>query len=248
MQKILFASDIDNTLLFSPTKKQEGAVCIEMRQNIEQGFMTEKTYHAFPAMAEQVLFVPVTTRSVEQYRRVHWPQGYIPEFALVSNGAALLHRNETASDWHFLQRTPELQRELEAACRKYQNDERFIHCRIVDDAYVFLSCPDVPSAEQAEMALATENSLYVARSGRKIYFFPAGLDKGAALAHFCQTHAPGLLVAAGDSIMDLSMLKAADIAIIPHDYPYAAQIGGKVCRCPDENFSDYIMDVLAKIQ
>ena len=48
---------------------------------------------------------------------------------------------------------------------------------------------------------------------RKLYFFPPDSDKGSALQRFCERHSFDVIIAAGDSEMDLPMMKIADIAL-----------------------------------
>ena len=42
MKNILFASDLDNTLLYSYKYKKKGDICVEFNKGKEQGFMTQK--------------------------------------------------------------------------------------------------------------------------------------------------------------------------------------------------------------
>lgn len=242
--KILFACDLDNTLIYSYKKKQDGYICVEINKGREQGFMTEHTFINFACMTEKVMFVPVTSRSVEQYCRITFPNGYVPEYALVSNGATLIHNGEIQGDWNLIQKSG-LENQLKEVCDRYCKDKRFINCRIVDDSYFFVYCSPDTDAEETAGELAESVSLNVELSGRKIYFFPENLNKGNAVGRLDELLHFDRIISAGDSSMDVSMLNTADKAVIPADFDTGLLsrknfvTAGKDCI-----FSDFAVDYI----
>lgn len=244
MKKILFASDIDNTLLYSYKKKENGFICIEINKGREQGFMTRKTYSAFSELVSVAELLPVTTRSIEQYLRIKWPNGFVPEYALAANGAVLLHNNRAEQSRHIGETEDN---ELKNIYRLYRKDERFINCRIVDGAYMFVYCADKTDPVLTRNELAENCSLRVEASGKKIYFFPDGLTKGSALTAFCQGADYDITIAAGDSIMDLSLLNAADIALIPDGFRYVDRLRTRYMQAPEGFFSDFVVETVIKM-
>ena len=72
---IAFFSDLDNTLIFS-YKHDIGKEkrCVEIYQGREVSYITERTYGLLTYAASRLLFVPVTTRTEEQYRRMGRPR------------------------------------------------------------------------------------------------------------------------------------------------------------------------------
>ena len=100
MGTILFASDLDNTLLFSHRHRQPGDRCVERLNGAEQGFFTQDTLDLLPQVVRRVHLLPITTRSVEQYRRIQWPDGTAPRIALTANGAVLLRDGEVDRAWY----------------------------------------------------------------------------------------------------------------------------------------------------
>ncbi len=101
-KKILFACDLDNTLLHSHRRKAEGDICAEILDGKEQSFFTPLAYKLIRELTadENVLLLPVTTRSKEQYKRIKFPEGCTPEYALVCNGAVLLKDGEPENEWY----------------------------------------------------------------------------------------------------------------------------------------------------
>ena len=65
--KILIASDLDNTLLVSHRNRHDGDVCVELNKGNEQSFMTQRGIELLRQVNQKIGFVPITTRSLEQY-------------------------------------------------------------------------------------------------------------------------------------------------------------------------------------
>lgn len=92
-EMIVFHTDLDNTLIYS-YKHDIGKDkrCVEIYQGREISFATQETYHLLHKLSEwkeQVLIVPTTTRTVEQYVRINLGiDGF--RYALVCNGGVLL--------------------------------------------------------------------------------------------------------------------------------------------------------------
>ena len=201
MKDIVFASDLDNTLLYSRSHKREGDVCVEHIKGEAHGFMTPLAIERLREVSQKVQLIPVTTRSIEQYRRIEWPEGTAPEYAVTTNGAVLLHGGEVDAAWR------------EARCHALSlGDAAFIRCRIVDDAYLFVYCADGVDAQAQAEKCQKQTSLRVEPSGRKIYFFPPKLTKGAALLELRRRFSPRKVYAAGDTAIDAPLLAAADRA------------------------------------
>lgn len=227
MKKILFASDLDNTLLYSYKHKKIDDICVEINKGKEQGFMTKETICLLRKVKQCLCFVPVTTRSIEQYRRIQWPEGCEPEYAVTTNGAVLLHQGEIDRCWQKA-RQQELQGWQGELRRQYtlqSRDTRFIRCRLVDDAYLFTYCEPGVSLEDCLPSCRENTSLQVQGSGKKIYFFPPGLNKGMALQKLQERFTIGKTYAAGDSSIDLSMLLRADEAFLPEKLPLPLAVG-----------------------
>ena len=214
MKDIVFASDLDNTLLYSKSHKREGDVCVEHIKGEAHGFMTPLAVERLREVSQKVRLIPVTTRSIEQYRRIEWPEGTAPEYAVTTNGAVLLKNGEADAAWretHDALIVPA--REEIARCHAlYLGDRAFIRCRIVDDAYLFVYCADGVDARAQAAECQKQTSLRVEPSGRKIYFFPPKLTKGAALLELRRRFSPRKVYAAGDTAIDTPLLAAADRA------------------------------------
>ena len=73
---MVFCSDLDNTLIYS-YKHEIGSdkKCVEIYQGREVSYMTNRSCELLRQVRERMLFVPTTTRTVEQYGRVTFGHG-----------------------------------------------------------------------------------------------------------------------------------------------------------------------------
>ena len=59
MRKIVFASDLDNTLLFSQKHAVETDLCVEYLNGMPQGYLTQDTPRYLEQIMQSALFVPL---------------------------------------------------------------------------------------------------------------------------------------------------------------------------------------------
>ena len=207
--KILFACDLDNTLIHSYKHRRAEDICVEIYDGREQSFISQSSLDLLKRIAAQILFVPVTTRSIAQYRRIFWVEEIFPRYAVVANGAYLL---DGARQENFLrEHVAPYEEELNVQHEKFLSNPAFNICRIVDESFLFLKCRDEVDADN----ISFDTSLTVQRTGKKIYLFPPRLNKGEALKLLIKNFSPDKVFAAGDSQIDLPMLELADVAFAP---------------------------------
>lgn len=219
--KFLFACDLDNTLIHSYKHRTDDDICIELYDGREQSFISRRAAELLAEVVKKILFVPVTTRSIEQYRRIHWTEKIKPEFAVVSNGANFLRAGVIDKIWlrdssEIIQPYLNELRELE---KIFSRDLNFSICRIVDESFLFLkNSGEVDTRDLAEK-IQMQTGLKVEHSGQKIYLFPPELTKGAALTRLKKIFNPQKIFSAGDSAIDLPMLDVADFAYLQEKFP-----------------------------
>ncbi len=239
----LLACDLDNTLIYSYQKKQPGDVCVEWLEGREQSFMSPKAYRLLRRVC--AFLVPVTARSIAQYQRIRWPEGCTPAWAVTTNGGVLLRCGAVEEEWRQASLTASApwHDELERIYAYLAAQGTYRSCRIVDGLYTFAACETAEQAAAQSSILCGETSLTVEVSGRKLYFLPPALHKGAALERLrCRMDAR-FVYCAGDSVMDVPMLCAADLAIVP-DAALAAQVKGvptAVCGA-DRRFEEFVLE------
>ena len=228
MINYLFACDLDNTLIHSYKHRTDDDICIEIYNGREQSFISNRAVELLKEVVKKVLFIPVTTRSIEQYQRIQWIEGTKPEYAVVSNGANLIHNDNIDLKWNsyfFNEHIQPYIDELEHQQILLSQNPNFTICRFVDDSFLFLKCSDAVDVESISTELQEQTNLTVQYSGRKIYLFPPKLNKGEALLRLKQIFNPNKVFCAGDSVIDVPMLNLADIAYSPSNFSYISNHG-----------------------
>lgn len=236
----LFACDLDNTLIHSYKKKKDNDLCIERINGMEQGFIGKETLMLLSEIQKQSVFVPVTTRSVEQYRRITWPCSK-PRFALVANGAILLQNGVIDGKW--LEETRSIVsgsfEEINALLSRYRSDRSLLRVRIVDEIYLFVYCKE--NAKTWADEHRNDTSLSVVVSGNKVYFLPPGINKGAAVDRIAHKTECSLLMCAGDSEMDLPMLNISDFCFCPEKLMNKITGQGKKLVCKNVDLGKFAL-------
>lgn len=220
MNKIIFASDLDNTFMFSYKHKKDDDICIEILDGKEQGFCRKESFQKLEHIQKKALFIPITTRSMAQYQRIQFPQYCMPQYALTTNGAILLVNGEIDAQWyaHSKKLSDAYQTELCQIKTMLPDIKEIKRFRMIDDMYLFAACENQEDAEKSKTYLEGKTKLDVLVSGRKLYFFPPMLDKGTAIARLREKFQSAYIISAGDSSIDIPMLEQADCAIFIEQY------------------------------
>lgn len=221
-QKICLLTDLDNTMIYS-YRRDIGPDKIEVEpyQGRIVSYMTGFAYNALEQLRSRILFVPVTTRSAAQYRRIRFGQDWTPEYALVSNGATLLVHGQIHEGWkeESLKLMEGCREQLRRAEEVLLRDlSRTLDVRMVDDLFVFTkSSSPQSSMERLREALDTEK-VDIASNGVKVYVIPKTLNKGTAVRRFLDFMGKGRcekIFCAGDSEFDVSFLEKGHVIFCP---------------------------------
>ncbi|MFF1381468.1 HAD family hydrolase [Streptomyces sp. NPDC058308] len=221
----LIASDLDRTLIYSaaalgltvPDAEAPRLLCVEVYEGKPLSYVTETAAGLLDELGRAALFVPTTTRTREQYGRIHLP-GPAPRFAICANGGHLLVDGVSDPDWQAT-----VARALAAECASL--DEVRAHLvrtadpawllkeRVAEDlfAYLVVDRALLPDAWVEELAgWAGARGWTVSLQGRKLYAVPKPLTKSAAVREVARRTGAEEILAAGDSLLDADLLLAAD--------------------------------------
>lgn len=235
MNGYVMFSDLDGTLIFSAKHKQDGDIIVERKGGEEISCVTERQAELLPRLKN---IIPVTTRSVEQYRRIAFPEGFAPEYALCDNGCTLLINGEKDGAWLessaavFNECTDEIER-LRGVL-EHDPDRRF-EVRLVDGFFLFTKSAS-PALTLARLGAGEKCRCYA--TGEKVYVVPKALDKGEGvrrLAEMLKLERKKICVA-GDSLMDVSMLNLAGIAVFTENIPEDKFSAAEKIRRPAKGF------------
>lgn len=225
----LLALDLDQTVLFNV---RAGSLrVLEHLDGEPLSGMTESAYDVLLELVRQHVVVPITTRTVAQFQRIALPP---TAWALCANGGILLVDGERDPEWG-----EHVRKDCAGSAPLALVEERLalvagepwvklvrsaegLFCYVVAHAR-----EELPEQWLTQLsAWAADLGWSVSVQGRKVYVVPVGLSKGAAARRLAEQTGADLLVAAGDSLLDQSLLQAADLAVRPrhgelHDLGWA---------------------------
>lgn len=257
---LLVATDLDRTLIYSaaalgldmPDADAPRLVSVEVHEARPQSFVTEIAGRMIAQLAAHpnAFFVPTTTRTRKQYRRINFP-GPVPRYAICANGGHLLVDGRTDYDWNATVRQT-----LAAACapleevrahlRDAADPSWLLKERDAEELFTYLVVerelmPDSWPKELAEWA--EPRGWTVSLQGRKLYAVPRPLTKSAAVAEIVRRTGARTVLAAGDSLLDADLLLAADhgwrpghgeLAASGWSAPHVTALPSNGVRCGEE--------------
>ncbi|WP_459501680.1 HAD family hydrolase [Bacillus sp. C1] len=225
---MIFASDLDQTLIYSRKAfrahiEDEQIQLIETLDGKEISFITHKTIFLLKQLQRQSQFIPVTTRTIEQFQRITLFQNeIIPEYAITSNGGTILHNGKQDSTWRSIQ-TKRLAAcmEKEDILTEFQNishKEWVLSQKTADNLfhYCIINRENIPYDELTTFTdwLDTQGWTH-SLQGRKLYFVPKPVNKWDAVQYVQEKIQAKTVITAGDSLLDLCMLEKSNYAIAP---------------------------------
>lgn len=222
--KTMWASDLDRTLIFSTGFLKDypsDSKLIEV-EKWRDDFYTYMDAEAMGKLAEyskDELFVPVTSRTVEQYKRIDF--GFQPKYAITSVGGTILENGEPIDEWTKYIMTKLNFKEL-VDIRKALWCLDFTNVKLLDNCFLFFKSEEDCFSGFSEQFPGWN----FIRQGRKNYITPKHLSKIAAIEWLKEQLDVEKLAVSGDSMLDMDMLQAADLAIVP-DTAYIKEIAEK---------------------
>ncbi|MEU3054468.1 HAD family hydrolase [Streptomyces griseus] len=226
----LVASDLDRTLIYSaasldlsmPDAQAPRLLCVEVYGHKPLSYMTERSAALLTDLAGSTVFVPTTTRTREQYHRIHLP-GPAPRYAICANGGHILVDGVSDHDWQRRVETRIAEEcapltEIRAHLATTADPAWLLKERVAEDlfAYLVVERALLPGEWVKELAAwARPRGWTVSLQGRKIYVVPAPLTKSAAMHEVARRTGATRTLAAGDSLLDADLLLAADLGWRP---------------------------------
>jgi hydroxymethylpyrimidine pyrophosphatase-like HAD family hydrolase len=226
---VIFASDLDQTLIYSETsmgslKPQEEIVPIEWYDGRYISFMTQNSIRILSKINSSIHFIPVTTRTVEQYERISIFRDVIqPKYAITSNGGTILTDGRADELWQRLvtksiSQTSAPAEEIKKYFDEIASSEWLLKEKYSDNLFYSL----VVERDKLPMDVLEQFRILISKlgwglsvQGRKIYLVPHSVSKGDAMLHLKERLDAPFVTAAGDSLLDESLLVAADEAVAP---------------------------------
>ena len=222
-RKVLYASDLDRTLIFSgrflnehPTKASYSPC--EYKDIRVISFMADDVKEKLKVINsnENCIFVPVTTRSLSEYQRINL--GVKPKYAITSNGGIILKDGEPLQEWTSYVKSKLNTMETLDIVKIIEDEMTSVDYtpKLIDGCYIFFKT-DHPTLYDQEVLylMAQFNDWDFIRQRNKCYAVPKHFSKQIALRWLWRKLDKPYIVASGDSELDLAMLTLADWAVIP---------------------------------
>lgn len=221
----IFATDLDRSLMFSSKFLEEGmkSVCIETLEGKEISYMLEESLNLLDKVkgTSGLGFIPVTTRSVEQYKRVSSIQDC--EYAITTNGGVILHKGKKYDKW---------EKHIKEVMLKYADVFNSIpdivspfkyafekEMRCVDGVFYYVKMNDNPRDIEEFLDFLDKtldkNIWSYTLQGLKLYIIPNEISKENALKFLAKELNCKYLMACGDGKLDKDFLQIADKVFIP---------------------------------
>lgn len=226
---MMFATDLDRTIIYSRRALEDlgpqltdNMYAVEKRNGEELSFMTQDAMEILKDISRDVLLVPVTTRTTQQYERVFIFNEDIPvKYAVTFNGAEILYEGSPLPDWN-----ENIKEKLKSACATNDELEDFLQkdpyqikgtLKSAEGMFLYYLLEEKLEMEQIDeiKRAASGFGWRVSYQGRKLYFMPNPISKGEAITFVKEREGISTLIGAGDSLLDEDFLARCDHSFIP---------------------------------
>ncbi|PFG02901.1 HAD family hydrolase [Bacillus sp. es.036] len=222
-----FASDLDRTLIYSHRMIDPSTATdvhlIETLDGKDISYISSYSRKALQKLNNEIYFIPVTTRTIEQYQRITLFQTAIqPEYAITSNGGHILKDGNVVKGW-----SDQLKASLETCLSLpvfiRQLEERITgnwveRIRQADHLFIYLIIQrDQVSREELSSLFewAREQGWQPSLQGKKLYFVPNPVNKWKAVEYLKNELGLSYVYTAGDSLLDYELVKYGDYGFVP---------------------------------
>jgi hydroxymethylpyrimidine pyrophosphatase-like HAD family hydrolase len=236
---MIYASDLDQTLIYSKRAlgvplESAGLLPAEQIDGATAAFVSAQALQLLKTLPRDVMFMPVTTRTLAQYERIAvFRTELVPAYAVTSNGGNIIAGGKVNREWNHriheqVRRDAAGAEEARSVFGQVLHEDWVLSERFCDELfYAFVIERDRMPLEQVldQARIMRELGWEVSIQGRKVYLVPAAVNKQTAVEHIRNLTDGGPVVASGDSLLDRCLLDYADFAIAPrHGELYREQL------------------------
>lgn len=210
------ASDLDGTIVRSRAD-EPGLVVVETLGGRAIGFLSISTWRLLARLQRTVHFVPATTRTAEQYRRLRFPER--PPCAVVESGARILVGDEPHEEWDS--RVRSVMSSADASSRdvgrKLSGLDAVTRVRYGDVALVRAEVSALTKEVETFATWCADHGWVATFHRRRLYVLPAGIDKVHAVRFVVDELGGHLAATAGDGPLDVALIEAGESGFVPAD-------------------------------
>ncbi|MCG8701105.1 MAG: HAD hydrolase family protein [Bacteroidales bacterium] len=240
---MVFASDLDQTLIYSENfldkyhsnaeyLKENKISIIEYYKGAPLTYIHNQIVSPLQQLDSMNKFVPVTTRTEEQYRRIDFNKyGINPCYAITTNGAKVLKNGVIDLEWKqkthaILSSLTTKPADIAQMVPGFISSDAIKTIRTAEDSFCYcvlhMENLDKDEVQKLKSELNPEE-WKISLQGRKLYFVPAVISKWLAIEYVCDKIGDSQIISAGDSLLDLPMLINSDLGLVPGHGEIASQ-------------------------
>jgi len=229
---MIYARDIDRTLIFSERfieefgiDKSNLALIDECKTN---SYMSSEVANKLSHLTNgfynrKIRFIPVTTRSVQQFKRIQFSNlGINIEYAITTNGGKILYHGRELNAWEeYITHLIPSKYEFDSVVKEINSIPGIDYTtKLIDDRYIFSkSNIDLESITVVKSELDKLSKTYQQFEFKmyknKVYSVPKCFGKDIALNWLKHYLCEDKIISSGDSSFDIPMISISDIKVIP---------------------------------
>jgi hydroxymethylpyrimidine pyrophosphatase-like HAD family hydrolase len=251
---MIFASGLDSTLIYSSRHctliNEEELLPVDFYKNQMCSFITNPMQSTLEHINESMLFVPVTTRSRDQYTRIKYIYDALkPKYAVIANGGIILKNGIELIEWSEISSRKIKQvvstHDMIKLCSFFLDSDFVKTYKTCEDLFIYSILDEdklAISISRGEIDINYFNVLRsfckdynysVSKQGKKVYIVPKCINKYDPVDYIKQLENINVLVSAGDSLLDYPLIKNSTYGIIPSHGELLSNLQG-------EELGDYI--------
>jgi len=233
---MIFASDLDSTLIYSSRHckliDEEKLIPVDFYNNCNSSFITKSMHDKLDHINESLLFIPVTTRSTEQYMRMKYFSDVIrPKYAIVANGGIILKNGKELKAWSDISST-KIKEVVSIVTmiklcsfflesdfvKSYKTCEDLFIYSIIDEdklANTFLKGEIAMDYFKVLRNFCSKYNYSLSKQGKKVYIVPSCINKYDPINYIMKLENINTIIAAGDSLLDYPMIEHSNYGIVP---------------------------------
>ncbi|MBW9146969.1 hypothetical protein KTC92_12125 [Clostridium sp. CM027] len=233
---MIFASDLDSTLIYSSRHcnliNEENLFPVDFYNNNMCSFITKSMHNKLEHINEIMLFIPVTTRSPEQYTRMKYFYDIIkPKYAVVANGGIILKNGIELKSWtdissNKLKKVVSV-RNMIVLCSFFLESDFIKSYKTCEDLFIYSIVDEDKLANNITNGKVELDYFEVLRSfckgynysvskqGKKVYIVPNCINKYDPINYIMQLENTNIFLAAGDSLLDYPLIKHSNYGLVP---------------------------------
>ena len=227
MNKILFFSDIDDTLIFSKRKvnfQKELVVAGYNKDKEPFSYFYKDVKKLLDLLLEAgITFIPNTARNLSSYKRTIFYKNEKIKYAVLNFGGIILKNGKICQEWNEIIQHKYKYFDLKSIEKEIKQLFDFgVEIKIIDNFYISIYNKFFRDDENICSILENILTNYINGKNLKLYLnknsfaiYPSFLGKEKATKFLIKELKPTLILGAGDSNSDLEFMKLANISILP---------------------------------